>query len=169
MRLTQPPESITKSPTGLCGRIAVLFATGFGCGYARKAPGTVGSVPGLILGAAMVYGVDDVWHRGGLVAALIVLAIWSIHETEKIWDTHDDQRIVIDEVAGQALAVAFLPAQALGFILGFGLFRLFDIWKPGPIGWADANLPGVWGTLTDDLMAGVVAGLCTWGLVTYVF
>ena len=73
--------------------------------------------------------------------------------------THDDQRIVIDEVIGQSIALSFCPPTFLSLILGFTLFRLFDITKPGPIGWADRRLPGAWGTLLDDVMAGIAAAI----------
>src|SRR5690606_36356172 len=103
-----------------------------------------------------------------LLICLSAIAWWSIAVTEKLWKSHDEGKIVIDEFAGQAIAVAFFPPGALCYIAGFIFFRLFDIWKPGPIGAADRNLPGAAGTLVDDLLAGVAAAALT-GIVLLVF
>jgi phosphatidylglycerophosphatase A len=86
---------------------------------------------------------------------LTLLALWAIHVTERAWGTHDDQRIVIDEVVGQAIAVAFVAPTELSLVAGFGLFRLLDITKPLIIGWVDERGPGAVGTLFDDVLAGI--------------
>ena len=169
MILSQKPAPIKEGPGYLVAKAAVAFATAFGCGYAKKAPGTAGSIPGLAIGAALALWNPDLLIKILAVGIIIAIAFVSIFITEKVWDTHDDQRIVIDEVAGQAIATAFLPFSWPGILISFLLFRFFDIWKPGPIGWADASLPGVWGTLIDDLLAGALAGFVTWILVIYVF
>jgi len=154
-------------------RWAILIATAFGIGRAPKAPGTFGSLPGLAVGAginlaASRFGDSGTWGFHGLVLLSLVMvsavAYWSIDRTEKVLSVHDDQSIVIDEVAGQAIAVAWLPVDWVPYLAAFALFRLFDITKPGPIGRIDRDVPGTWGTLGDDLLAGVVAGLVGWGL-----
>lgn len=142
-------------------RIAVWLSTAFGIGYAPKAPGTFGSIPGLGLGLALAVYADSSTKILCLVA-LVALALWAISRAEKALHTHDDQRIVIDEVAGQALAVAFLAPHWLTALLAFALFRLLDITKPLAIGWIDRGVPGAWGTLGDDLLAGILAGVILW-------
>jgi phosphatidylglycerophosphatase A len=89
----------------------------------------------------------------------MLIAFWSIARTEFKWRTHDDSRIVVDEIVGQAIAVAFLPVSWTMLVACFALFRLLDIWKPLLIGWIDRNAPGAWGTLCDDLLAGALTGI----------
>lgn len=146
------------------------LAVAYPFGLAPRAPGTFGSLPGLALGALIF----KVGQSSGLSsdAAAFAIAIpsiglatfiaWmAIDRTEKLWGTHDDGSIVIDEVVGQAIPLAFLGYDPLILGLSFVLFRLLDITKPGLIGWCDRELHGAWGTLLDD----VVAGICTLPLV----
>jgi phosphatidylglycerophosphatase A len=97
------------------------------------------------------------------VAALIALGVWAADAMQRTTGTKDDPRIVIDEVAGQLLALA--PLVALGrpknfflVVTGFVLFRVFDVWKPGPVRRLEA-WPGGVGVVMDDVLAGVFAGL----------
>lgn len=136
--------------------------TGFGIGLVRKAPGTFGSLPGLLLGVGLATAVESPWLRLGVFVGVCCIFLWAISVVEKAWDSHDDQRVVCDEIAGQALTVAFLPLSWQSLLLGFVLFRIFDIWKPGPVGWADESLPGAWGTFLDDIIAGLFAGAILW-------
>lgn len=139
-------------------RLAVRLATAGGVGYAAKAPGTWGSLPGLALGAALQARLgNEPWLIGALLVAATLVACWAIARTERALRVHDDGRIVVDEVVGQAIAVAFLPLGIVSAALGFALFRLLDIKKPLAIGWVDAHAPGAVGTLGDDVLAGVVA------------
>ena len=142
-------------------RVAVLLSTAFGIGYAPKAPGTFGSLPGLALGLALAANAGVAVKIVSLTA-LVGLSLWAIARTERVLETHDDQRIVIDEVAGQAIAVAFLAPGVLSAVLAFAMFRLLDITKPLAIGWIDRDGPGALGTLGDDLLAGLVAGAVLW-------
>jgi phosphatidylglycerophosphatase A len=94
--------------------------------------------------------------------AFVFLGIWAAEEFSRQSGTHDDGRIVIDEVVGQLLALA--PLVLLGrrsslplVVTGFVLFRIFDVWKPGPVGWLDRNLSGGTGVVMDDVLAGVFA------------
>lgn len=155
-------------------KFAEFSAVGFGLGLAPRAPGTFGSLGGLLAGflinagsAALFAAETPAWY--GTIALLLVVltayAWWSIAVAEKAWGSHDEGKIVIDEIAGQAIAVAFLPPGLVCYLAAFLFFRLFDIWKPGPIGAADRDLEGAAGTLVDDLLAGGVAGLCTAGLL----
>lgn len=151
-------------------KFAELSAIGFGLGLSKRAPGTVGSLGGLVCG--FLIHILSSWIAAGylpsfysmvvfLLLVLTAFAWWSIAVTERAWGSHDSGKIVIDEFAGQAIAVAFFAPGALCYIAGFIFFRIFDIWKPGPIGAADENLEGAAGTLVDDLLAGVVAAACT--------
>jgi len=152
---------------------ATWIATGLGIGYIPYAPGTWGSIPGLALGAYLHFtapalcsylGLEDVFVPVMLTAFLAIsvwIALIAIHKTEVLWSTHDDKRIVIDEVVGQAIAVAYFTPEPLFLMFSFIVFRILDIRKPSVIGWADQNLPGAWGTLIDDVIAGVATAAVT--------
>lgn len=154
-------------------KVATLFATGFGVGFLPKAPGTWGSLLGLgaaYLGhyaAAMASGSfwqADLSLAGSGIGILILglASCWglgSILLTERYWQCHDDKRIVIDEVIGQMVASIWFHPDLLTYGITFALFRFFDIYKPGPIGWIDRRVFAAWGTLADDLAAGVAAAL----------
>jgi phosphatidylglycerophosphatase A len=132
-----------------------LIASGGGAGYAPWAPGTFGSLAGIVAGAALLH----FGHFPLLLAILLVSAagIWVIPH---LGGAGDAGWIVIDEIAGQMIAVLALPCVSLpGLILAFALFRLFDITKLGPIGWADRR-HDAWGVMGDDWIAGAFAGIC---------
>jgi len=150
-------------------RISHLIATVFHIGYLRPAPGTWASLLALPLAWAL--------HLVGGPLALVVgivfvflSGVWATALETKGKADHDPSEIVIDEVAGQWLA--FLPvsigaahvgANLLslwpGFVFAFLFFRLFDIWKPGPIGWADRRDDAL-GVMLDDILAGIAAAIC---------
>jgi len=144
--------------------LARLIASGFGSGYAPKAPGTAGSIVGLALGAAAL--AVSPW-----LLLLLTLAA-SIGGTAAIMQAthlplrpvtgadHDDPGwIVIDEIAGQCCALLLLPRPSWpAAALAFALFRLLDITKPGPIGWLDRQ-GGALGIMADDLLAGTLAAV----------
>lgn len=85
------------------------------------------------------------------------LAIWAIPLYLRRNPGEDPGEIVIDEVAGQWVALLAVPAEPLLYLAGFALFRFFDIVKPWPVSWADRALPGAIGILLDDILAGVYA------------
>jgi phosphatidylglycerophosphatase A len=135
-------------------RAAWLVATMGGVGRLRPAPGTWGSavvLPAVFLGplACLLLGL--------LLAAL---GWWATRRMLGEDTAADPGWVVVDEGAGQLLALAALPAEtgARGVILAFLLFRLFDITKPGPIGWADRQ-HGARGVMLDDVIAGALAAL----------
>lgn len=142
---------------------AALIATVFGVGHLRPAPGTWGSAVGLVLG----YGAIWIAGPGGLAALTLVSLVagwWATEEYLKTTGTHDPSEVVIDEVAGQCLAlfivVLFIPALTIDlFVAAFVLFRLFDILKIWPANWAEHGLPGTAGVMVDDLIAGAYAGI----------
>lgn len=138
---------------------AILLATWFGAGYLPKAPGTWGSLAALPFAWALL-------AAGGpsllAVAALLVSLAgwWAADRYMAASGTHDPGQIVVDEVAGQWLALLGAPHLSWwGFAAGFLLFRLFDIVKPWPVSWADRKVPGGLGVMLDDVLAGVMAAL----------
>ena len=96
------------------------------------------------------------------VVAVAALGIWASDVYVRRSGIQDPSAIVIDEVAGQWLALVALPVDPLAYFLGFALFRLFDIAKPWPVSWADRHVAGGLGVVLDDLLAGALAGLCGW-------
>jgi phosphatidylglycerophosphatase A len=141
-------------------RIAILLATWFGCGRSPAAPGTVGSLAAVLIGAGLHrYAGFAGWHFVLLAALVFPLAVWSATVTSRSLKLKDPQIVVIDEVLGQWVALAgawsLTPAA---YVAAFALFRVFDIWKPWPVRQLEA-LPEGWGINADDLMAGVYAAL----------
>ena len=134
------------------------------------APGTAGSFAALLAGALLLHQ----WGHGALVLALAAAALFAfpaIGAHYRLTGRHDASEVVIDEVVGQWLAMLVLPAAGTeGFWLwalaAFALFRLFDIAKPGPVGWAE-SLPGAAGVVADDVVAGALAGAAVWAGVWY--
>jgi len=145
-----------------------FLATGFGLGYLPKAPGTYGSLLGL-------FGVWCLQSQPSLryfvlVLMISLLAIGVSHRAEQLFGRHDASEIVIDEVAGQMVTFVLIPVTGPTLLAGFLLFRFFDIVKVPPIRQSQ-KLPGGWGVVVDDLLAGVLAnlvlqvGLTCWYLV----
>jgi phosphatidylglycerophosphatase A len=143
----------------------------FGVGYLRPAPGTWGSAAALVLFFAALE-VAGLWGFLLVLALSVALAFWSVADLVRALGEpghHDPSWVVIDEVAGQGLALLPVALGATmagaapidlwpGWLAAFALFRLFDVWKPGPVGWADRR-PGAVGVVLDDLIAGVLAAL----------
>jgi phosphatidylglycerophosphatase A len=138
-------------------RLAEFIATGFGSGLAPKAPGTFGSAAALPL--IWVFHQDQ-WSALEIIFWIFIISLvglWSTARTERIWSLHDDPRIVVDEFAGMFVTLAWFPFDVPHVVGGFLLFRLFDIWKPGPVGYIDEHGPGAFGTFFDDIVAGIFA------------
>jgi phosphatidylglycerophosphatase A len=121
-----------------------------------KGGGLLGSLAGWAILWVMPPGGWPAWAALGTAAAF---SIWASHWAEKFYGAHDDPRIIIDEVAGVWTAALFLPRAAAPMVLGLVFFRVFDVLK-GPWGRAAARLPGGWGVVADDLLAGALAYLC---------
>ncbi len=138
-------------------RIFILaLATGGGSGYAPVASGTFGSAVGLLVWLA-ISDFGPISYALG-VLAIVLVGIWAADRAQAIFRRHDDGRITIDEVAGMLVSLAWLPTRPEVVLSAFLLFRLFDIWKPPPAGAAE-RLPGGFGVMADDLVAGVYANL----------
>ena len=115
------------------------------------------------MGVLLFLAVGAVWPFWGgvvLVAAASVLGTVAAHRAEKVWG-HDSGKIIIDEVAGQSLTLLFAPVNPFTLILGFFLFRFFDILKCPPMSWAE-EIKGGAGVMADDLLAGFYAGMFLW-------
>ena len=167
-------------------RLFLWIAQGGGLGRFPKIPGTVGTLGGFPLTALFLWPGNFWAYLTGCVLCIPVSA-WVCGEAERIMDEKDPAPVVLDEII--AMPICFLGVfgvmefQSAGMptltavfqmkqwwlwaLLGFGLFRLFDIWKPGPINTVQ-NLPAGWGVTMDDVLAGVVVSVIL-GAAFFVF
>ncbi|MFA7489053.1 MAG: phosphatidylglycerophosphatase A [Lysobacteraceae bacterium] len=134
------------------------IATGFGSGLVPVAPGTFGTlaafVPWLVL--------RELPLPAYLLALLLAFALgtWAANWTIRRLGVHDPGLIVWDEFIGLWIALIAVPAGWYWLLAAFVLFRLFDILKPWPVGWADRRVGGGFGTMLDDALAGIYALIC---------
>ena len=134
------------------------LAFGFGSGLAPFAPGTFGT-----LVAIPIYLLLQPLSLSVYLAVLLVLILLSVYicgESARQLNTHDHSGIVLDEICGYLVTMILVPAGWLWIVLGFLLFRLFDIWKPWPIGLIDRKVQGGLSIVVDDVVAGVFAAIC---------
>jgi phosphatidylglycerophosphatase A len=177
-----PPSEAPEAAPRKKPRLALFLATVFGAGYAPKAPGTFGSLVGVALSIAMtwlgarhilsLHGATDTptsfwgtqWiptYFAYVVAlAIAALGVYASHRVAIAVGEKDPPYVVIDEVSGQLLTyyLSYSPVYWKSWLLGFILFRVFDIWKPFPVRQLE-KLPGGWGIMADDWMAAVYAAL----------
>ena len=164
--------------------LATVLATGFGAGFAPIAPGTAGSAVALAAAWLFARAVSPSPHLISVVAAvglltsglaIALLAVPVVGRAAAAMGREDPGCIVLDEIAGQLLASAVVPlfayptpgAALAAWAVSFFAFRLFDVWKPGPIrGWQ--ALPGGWGIVVDDVAAGVLAAGVTAGFAAFI-
>lgn len=163
-------------------RLALAIATVLGVGYAPKAPGTFGSLVGVALSIAMtwlgarhilsLHGATDTptsfwgtqwvpaYFEYVVVIAIAALGVYASHRVAISVGEKDPQYVVIDEVSGQLVTYCLLysPVYWKSWLLGFILFRVFDIWKPFPVRQLE-KLPGGWGIMADDWMAAIYAAI----------
>ena len=145
---------------------AALLATWFGSGFLPVAPGSWASLAALPCAAVLV------WLGGPLLvllfgAVVFVLGIWAADAYMAATGVHDPPAIVVDEVVGQWLTLALVPADPLVYALGFLLFRIFDVLKVWPANFVDRAITGGFGVMLDDLVAGVYAGALLWLIVPW--
>ena len=135
-----------------------FLAFGFGAGLVPRAPGTAGSVVGVVI-AWWLVPLPFVW-RAAIVAAAIAAGIWICGESARRLNAHDHPGIVLDEIVAVLLGALVLPERSLlSFALLFVLFRIFDIAKPWPIRDVDHRLGGGLGIMLDDLIAALFAAI----------
>lgn len=147
-------------------RMNLILATGLGSGYSSFAPGTVGS----LLGLPLVWGLKAA-PLSPVVYALTTIAIFLIGvpictAACNHFALKDPGAVVFDEIAAFPITFALTPVDSTSAIVGFLLFRFFDIWKPWPIRRLEF-LPSGWGVMADDALAGVFAGLCLYGVMMW--
>jgi phosphatidylglycerophosphatase A len=179
--MSDAPDAV---PSSRKPRISYFFATACGLGYLKPGPGTWGSLAGVGISISLAWrgirGQLDAlnmerpysfWRDGlrlspiALMLAIVISAVgvYVAGKVERYYGKSDPQFVVIDEVSGQLIALSF-PFTLLNWkswLLGFILFRVFDIWKPFPARQAE-SLQGGWGIMADDWIAGIYAGLVLW-------
>ncbi len=140
-----------------------FIASAGGAGFAPKAPGTFGSLVGLVLGAVLLQ-----FGHAALLLCTLLLSLAGVWAVSQVGAADDAGWIVIDEVTGQMIALLALPyVSARGLLLAFLLFRLFDITKLGPIGVLDRR-HDAWGVMGDDWIAGAFA-FCAVAVILFIF
>ena len=135
----------------------LLLATGFGVGYSPIAPGTLGTlvaVPIYYFLSAIPSPIPEITLVG-----FFFLSVWISENAERFFGKKDDQRIVIDEIMGYLVTMLWVPQSTHFVVMGFLLFRVFDILKPFPIRGLEKKLKGGYGVVLDDVMAGVYANI----------
>ena len=139
-------------------RIAVIFASGFGSGFSPFAPGTFGTAVGMLfMWFYMQWSVSSPVYLILITLIITLFGQLSINQLPDTWK-HDDQRIVIDEIAGYMLTLIFVPLNWYTLLWAFVLFRLFDIWKPLGIRSFD-KMDSNWSVMLDDILAGIYANV----------
>ncbi len=133
----------------------MFIATGAYSGYLPKAPGTWGSVAGVFLWL-LLSGLTVPTYLV-VVAGVFIIGTICAGAAEKIVDHGDPGIVVIDEIAGLLIALTAVPLKPVPVLLGFVLFRFFDIVKPFPVGWLDQHIHGGLGIMLDDVVAGLYA------------
>jgi len=140
--------------------VAAVLASWFGCGYAPLAPGTAGSLAAAVLAyvAGRYWGAAP-WVFLFLGAALLLPGVWAASRMQRITGRADPAVVVLDEVVGQWIGLAGASSlDGRQVFAAFLLFRLLDITKPFPVGKLE-GVPGGWGVMLDDVMAGAYAAL----------
>ncbi|MGH8119030.1 MAG: phosphatidylglycerophosphatase A family protein [Gammaproteobacteria bacterium] len=132
-----------------------LLALGLGAGLTPKLPGTAGTLVGVVL--YLLLPDLSLVHYTGLLVVLFVPGIWICGRTARDLGVHDHPAIVYDEIVGYLVTMSLAPPGWWWIVVGFLLFRLFDIWKPWPIRWLDRSVAGGFGVMLDDLVAGLFA------------
>jgi len=146
MRFSANPKIILRDPIH-------FLAFGFGSGLSPTAPGTVGTLVSLPLVFGLMHFSLSIYLCSVLMLSLV--GIYLCGESARRLNTHDHQGIVLDEFAGMAVTMIAVPLKLQWLLLGFVLFRCFDIFKPWPIREADHRLSGGFGIMLDDIIAGI--------------
>ncbi len=132
-----------------------LLACGLGSGAAPKAPGTFGTIA--VVPLYLLIQPLAAWHYLLIVLAMTLFGVWLCHRVTEDLGVHDHPRIVWDEWVGFLITMWLAPSGWIWLLAGFVLFRLFDIVKPWPIYLLDRRVPGGWGIMLDDILAGIFA------------
>ena len=143
---------------------SVFWLTAFGLGFLRPAPGTWGSLGGLIFWWFFLAELPA-FTQLLIIVGYFLISWWLCSRLIDRLGVQDEPQIVADEVAGVWLALIFAPQIWWVALLAFGLFRFFDIVKPGVVGWLDANVHSGLGVMADDMMAGLISAGIIWLLL----
>ncbi len=148
----------TSLPSGFWRTPNHFLAIGFGAGYVRLCPGTIGT----LVAVPMVWLMQALpWYSYILVTLVVViLGVEICGRAAKELGVHDHSGIVWDEIAGYMVTMWLIPEGLVWLVLGFVIFRFFDIVKPWPINWLDDNVSGGWGIMLDDILAGIYSLIC---------
>lgn len=152
MAQTIHPKTLLKDP-------GHLLSLGFGSGLSPFAPGTAGTLVAIPIYYLAISFTTPVWYAI-LTLAVTVLGIYLCDRTTRALGVHDHPAIVWDEVAGYLITMLFVPFSLTTVIVGFVLFRLFDILKPWPVSVIDTRMKGGLGVMLDDVIAGLYALMC---------
>ncbi|MBS0457369.1 MAG: phosphatidylglycerophosphatase A [Proteobacteria bacterium] len=132
------------------------IASGLGSGFSPRAPGTAGTLAALL---PWWFGLRELplpYYLAVLVIAFAI-GVWAAHWVVRRSGVNDPQVVVWDEFVGVWIALVAAPAGWAWMLAGFALFRVFDIWKPWPVRWADRQVHGGLGVMLDDVIAGIYA------------
>lgn len=138
-------------------QVIVALATGFYIGRVPVMPGTFGTLLGLPLVGLLYLGGPVFYTVSAALLVFISIGVAELYET--YMDSHDPKEVVIDEIVGYVIAMTLLPLTWQAFLAAFLIFRLLDILKPFPIGRLDRQLPGGFGTVLDDVAAGLITNI----------
>ncbi|MEO6239166.1 MAG: phosphatidylglycerophosphatase A [Vicinamibacterales bacterium] len=138
-------------------RLAVFLATVAYCGYFPIAPGTAGSAAGLVV-YLLVWWSGSPILEASLILGTFAIGTWAATHAERFFGGIDPGAVVIDEVVGMLITLAFIPVSWSGAIAGFVIFRVFDVIKPYPANRLE-KCHGGFGIMADDAMAGIYSNV----------
>ncbi len=150
--MNRAPASVWRNPVH-------FLAFGLGSGTAPWAPGTVGTAAAVIPYLLWIQFLSPVWFLV-LLAVTFVIGVWLCERTSEDLGVHDHSGIVWDEFVGYWLTMFLAPQGWEWALVGFVLFRFFDVLKPWPVKWADRRVAGGFGIMIDDVLAGIYAWIC---------
>ena len=158
MNKSHCPPSVWRNPIH-------FLAFGFGSGAIPFAPGTFGTLVAIPIYLLMWK--LELWLYITIVILLFTVGVGICHKTSRDIGVHDHSGIVWDEIVGFLIVMIAVPRYWLWIVVGFLLFRLFDIWKPWPIKWLDKKVTGGFGVMIDDVLAGVYAWIVLQVIIYY--
>lgn len=138
-------------------RSVLFLASGLFLGLIPLAPGTFGSLLGILL--HWLLSNLPIFLEICFLGFVVLISVWISGRAELLLENRDPSQIVLDEIVGMAIALAGAPLEPSLVIIAFLAFRFFDIWKPFPIRYIDRSIHGGWGIVLDDVAAGIMANL----------
>jgi phosphatidylglycerophosphatase A len=138
-------------------KIIHFLAYGFGSGLCPIMPGTCGTIVAIPI--YLLLAQLPLLYYSIILVIMILVGFWLCDVTARDLDIHDPPNVVWDEIVGYLLTMIAVPINWVWVIVGFILFRVFDIWKPWPISWVNENVDGGFGIVIDDLLAAIPAAI----------